>query len=103
MTTEELDDEMKAGPSSSRPVPPITPKLGFKYFDEKLYYAPSRKREKTKNELCNTILPVLESPMSHPEHERWPSLDTPMQQSVDTNFHASCEIQNVQCAAICGS
>ena len=28
MTTEELDDEMTAGPSSVRPVPPSTPKLG---------------------------------------------------------------------------
>ena len=36
MTTEGLDDEMGAYPSSSRPLPPSTPKLGFKYYDEKL-------------------------------------------------------------------
>ena len=96
MTTEGLDDEMEAGPSSSRPVPPTTPKLGFKYFDEKLCYAPSRKIEEAKIELCNTILPVLESPMSPFENERGPSLDTPMPQSTDNTFHASYHIQSVR-------
>ena len=96
MTTEGLDDEMEAGPSSSRPNPATTPKLGFKHFDEKLCYAPSRKMKKAKIELCNTILPDLESPMSPLEHERGPSLDTPIPQSVDTSFHASYHIQNVQ-------
>ena len=89
MTTEGLDDEMAAGPSSSRPVSPTTPNLGFKYFDKKLCYAPSRKREKAKIELCNTILPVLESPMSPREHERGTSLDTLMMQSADDSFYAS--------------
>ena len=88
MTTEGLDDEMEAAPSSSQPVTPTTPKLGFKYFDEKLFYAPSRKKEKAKIELCNTSLPVLESPMSPPEHERGPALDTPMLQSTVDILHA---------------
>ena len=34
--------------------------------------------------------------MSPPEHERGPSLDTRMPQSVDACFHASYHIQNVQ-------
>ena len=96
MTTEGLDDETEAGSSSSRPVPPVTPKLGFKYLDKKLCYAPCRKIEKAKIDLCNTILPVLESPMSPPEHEKGPSLDTPMPQSAGNNFRASYYIQSVQ-------
>ena len=70
MTTEGLDDEMEAGPSNPQPIPPSTPKLGFKYFDEKLCYAPSRKSTKPKIELCSIVLPVLESPMSPVEHEK---------------------------------
>ena len=33
--------------------------------------------------------------MSPPEHEKGPSLDTPMPQAVSDNFHASYHIQNV--------
>ena len=64
MTTKDLDDELEAGQSGSQPVPPTTPKFSLQYFDEKMCYAPSRKIEKTKTELCKTLLPVLESPMS---------------------------------------
>ena len=68
MTTEGLDDEMEAGPSNAKLVPTSTPKLGFKYFDKEKCLAPSKKR-KSRIELYSTILPVLESPMSPPEHE----------------------------------
>ena len=87
---------METGPSSSRPVPPTILKLGFKYFEEQFCYAPSRKMKKAKIELGNTILEVLESPMLPPEHERGPSLDTPMPQSVDDNFQTSYHIHSVQ-------
>ena len=96
MTTEGLDDEMEAGPSNPQPIPPSTPKLGFKYFDEKLCYAPSRKSTKPKIELCSIVLPVLESPMSPAEHEKGPSQDTPMPCPTSSTFHASYHIQNVQ-------
>ena len=94
MTTEGLDEEMVAGPSNAQMVPPSTPKLGFKYFDKEKCLAPSKK-QKTRIELCSTVLPVLESPMSPPEHEKGPSLDTPIPQTVSDNFHASYHIQNV--------
>ena len=96
MTVEEQDTESAAGPSNLQMRPPSTPKLGFKQFDEKLLYAPMRKAERTRIELCNTILPVLESPLSPPEHERGPSQDVFMEQPVSTSFHASYHIQQVQ-------
>ena len=95
MTTEGKDDEIGAGPSSSLAVPPSTPKLDFQYFDENMCYAPPRRIEKTKIELCKTLLPVLESPSSPPEHERGTILDTPMPHSVSDDFHASYHIQDV--------
>ena len=57
MTVEEQATESAAGPSNLQMWPPSTPKLGFKHFDEKLLYAPMRKAERTRIELCNTILP----------------------------------------------
>ena len=78
MTTEEVDDEMAAGPSSALPVPPSTPKLGFEYFNKEMCLAPSKRQRKSKVELCATVLPVLESPQSPPDHERGPSIDTPL-------------------------
>ena len=94
MTTEGLDDELEAGRSNAQPVPPSTPKLGFKYFDMEKCLAPSKK-QKTRIELCNTILPVLETPISPLDHERGPSLDTPMPQAVSDNYHVYYHIQNV--------
>ena len=55
----------------------------------------TRKIEKTKIELYKTLLSVLESPASPPEHEKGPVLDTPMHHSVSDNFHASFHIQDV--------
>ena len=71
-----------------------TPKLDRAYFDEKLRYAPPRGNTKRKMELCKTILPVVESPMSPPAHERGPSRDTPLLQAENSGFHASYHIQN---------
>ena len=39
-------------------------------------------------------MPVLESPMSPPEHERGPSVDTPILQPTSSDFHASYHVQN---------
>ena len=61
-----------AGPSSSQMQTDVTPKLDHKYFDKEMCYAPPKKPGKSQIELCNTILPVPESPMSPPEHERGP-------------------------------
>ena len=66
MTVEGHDNEMVAGPSNSQLEPSSTPKLGPKYFDKKLCYTPPRKIEKTKMELCKTLLPIIESPLSPP-------------------------------------
>ena len=94
MTMDEPEDEARAGPSTSHAEEGTTPKLGIKYFDREMCYAPQRKIEKKRIELCNTIMPVLESPMSPPEHEKEPSLDTPLAQSITSNFHASYHVQN---------
>ena len=66
-------DEAGAGPSSSQAQEDVTPKLDLKDFDKEMCYAPPRKFGKTRIELCNTILPVLDTPMSPLEHERGPS------------------------------
>ena len=92
MTTKNLDDEMQPRPSGPLPTMPTTPKLGHDYFDRDLCYAPSKKPKKSKIELCSTILPIPESPMSPPEHERGPVL----LHSSSSGFHASYHIQNVQ-------
>ena len=71
-----------------------TPKLDGAYFDEKLCYAPPKGNTKRRIELCKTILPFVESPMSPPPHERGPSLDTPLSQPKIGDFHASYHKQN---------
>ena len=97
MTTEDPEEyEMVAGPSTSQTCAEVTPKLDHRYFDRELCYTPPKKTERTRIELCNTILPVLESPMSPPDHERRPSQDTPLVQPVTNGFHASYHIQNTR-------
>ena len=61
MNVEGLEDETVAGSSILQPDPSSTPKLDPKYFDKNLCYAPPRKIEKTKIELCKTLLPIQES------------------------------------------
>ena len=95
MTVEDEREEMVSGPSTSRQRDDVTPKLDHKHFDQKMCYAPPKWIEK-KIELCRTLLPVLESPMSPPEHERGPSLDTLLIQSVEAGFHASYHFQNTR-------
>ena len=96
MTTEGLDDEMTAGPSNVQPAPPSTPKLGFEYFNKEMCMAPSKRQRKSRVELCTTVLPVLESPLSPPDHESGPSIDTPLVQSTSGTFYASYHVQNIK-------
>ena len=96
MTTEDSNNEMVAGPSNAQPVPPSTPKLGFEYFNRELCLAPSKKQKKSRVELCTTVLPVLESPLSPPDHERGPSIDTPLVQPASGTFYASYHVQNIR-------
>ena len=84
----------KPGTSTSSSEMQITPKLDKAYFDEKLCYAPPRGNAKTRIELCKTILPVADSPMSPPAHERGPSQDTPLLQAGSSGFHASYPIES---------
>ena len=88
------EDELVAGPSTSRANVEITPKLDHKYFDLERCYAPSKRTGKSRIEHCSTILPVLEPPMSPPDHEKGPSQDTPFVQPMISGFHASYHIQN---------
>ena len=86
------EDKMGAGPSSSQAQTDVTPKLDHNYLDKEMCYAPPKKFGKTRIELCNTILPVFESPMSPPEHERGPSQNTPLIQPVMGAFDASFHV-----------
>ena len=88
------EDALVAGPSTSRATVEKTPKMDHKYFDLGRCYAPSKRIEKTRIEICNTILPILESLMSPPDHEKGPSQDTPFVQPAMSGFHASYHIQN---------
>ena len=96
MTTEATEDEMVAGPSTSRASAETTPKLDHKYFDLERCYAPSKRAGKSRIEVCSTMLPVAESRLSPPDHERGPSQDTPLVQPVTGGFHASYHIQNTR-------
>ena len=57
--------------------------------------APSKRQKKSRVELCTTVLPVLESPLSPPDHERGP-IDTPLVQMTPGNFYASYHVQNIK-------
>ena len=90
MTTD-LDEH---GPSTGQPQEGITPKVDKRYFDEKMCYGPSKGPSKCAMELCRTLIPVQDSPMSLPPHERGPTVDTPLARSAEDNFRASYNIQN---------
>ena len=96
--TSEIPEEVElmAGPSTSRANVEITPKLDQKYFDLERCYAPSKRTGKSRIELYSTILPVLESPMSPPDHEKGPSQDDHFVQPIISGFHASYHIQNTR-------
>ena len=97
MTVDEpTENEPEADPSSSQTQTDVTPNLDHKYFDKEMCYAPPKKTGKSRIELCKTLLPVPESPMSPPDHERGPSLDTPLMQPVFGDFHASYHVQNTR-------
>ena len=96
MTVEVEQGDMLPGPSTSNLHEEVTPasKLGLKYFDKEMWYAPPRQNGKSKIEICKTLLPVLDSPMSLPQHEKGPSLDTPQTQTTRVEFLASYHVQN---------
>ena len=97
MTVDEpTEEETEAGPSQDLVLDRVTPKLDHKYFDKEMCYAPPRKLGKSKIEICKTLLPVAESPISPPDHERGPNTDTPLIQPVTSGFHASYHVQNTR-------
>ena len=87
---------MIAGSSTSLSRPSITLKLNATYLDEKLCYAPPKGKAKRKIELCKSLLPIVESPMSTPPNERGPSRNTPLVQSAEPEFTALYHIQNTK-------
>ena len=91
----EEEEDTEAGPSSRQMQADVTPKLDHKYFDKEMCYAPPKKIGKSRIELCKTLLPVMESPLSPPPHERGPSVDTPLV-VADSGFRASYHIQNTR-------
>ena len=96
-TTGSVEDEMVAGPSSCQPQQDKTHKLDEldeRYFDEKMCYAPQKGSSKNTIELCRTLIPVEDSPMSPPPHERGPTAETPLMQPVSETFRASFHVQD---------
>ena len=95
MTTASDEPGTSAMPSELQ----ITPKLDKAYFDENLCYAPPKGNAKRRIELCKTILPVRESPVSLPPHERGLSQDTPLLQTgtvaftLPTTYRTPCPIR----------
>ena len=71
---------------TNRPAILQTPKLDRKYFDEERCYAPSKRDSRIRNrhpiELCSTLQPIADSPLSPPPHERGPYHHTPEVQAV---------------------
>ena len=96
MTTGSLEEQMIAGPSTAQTNSVTTPKLGLKYFDEKLCYAPPRETSRTKIELCITLLPMIDYPLSPHPHERRTSQDTELLQPMEADYSASYYIQSSQ-------
>ena len=97
MTVEEPSgNEPEAGPSSSQARTDVTPKFDHRNFDQEMCYAPPKKLGMSRIEVCKTLLPVPESPMSPPDHERGPSLDTSLMQPTMGGFHASFHVQNTK-------
>ena len=94
MTVEDEPEEMVPGPSSSRQLDVVTPKLDHKYFVQEMCYAPPKAIKKSRIGPCKTLMPVLESPVSAPEHEKGPSLNTTLVQPTVSGFHASYHLQN---------
>ena len=92
MTVEE--DETVQGPSTSRPNGNITPELGSEYFNEELCFAPKKENALQRIQLCKTTLPVAETLLSPPPHERGTSNETPLIPQASGIFKASFHIQN---------
>ena len=87
---------MIPGPSTSNLCGKVIPasKLGHMYFDQEMCYAPPRQNGKSRIEIYKTLLPVFDSPMSPPQHERGSSLDTPVVEPTESGFHESYHVQN---------
>ena len=97
MTVDEsVEDEPVAGLSSTQMREDVTPKLDHKYFDKEMCFAPPKKAGKSRIEICKTLLPVPDSPMSPPDHERGQCVDTPLMKPVLGGFHASYHVQNTR-------
>ena len=97
MTVEGEQEGMMPGPSTSNLHDEVTPasKLGNRYFDhQKMCYAPPRENGKSRIEICRTLLPVLDSPMSPQQHEKGAFVrhPTPLIQPTETKFHASYHV-----------
>ena len=57
-------------------------------------YAHSKGPSKCAMELCRTLIPVQDSPISLPPHERGPTMKTPLTQSVKNPLERKCHNQN---------
>ena len=78
---------MLPGPSSSRTDVEPTPKLGKQYFDKTLCYAPANEYAKRRIELCKTVIPVDDSPMSPPLETMLAPLPQPPTSGCSVSYH----------------
>ena len=81
------------GPSTSHPKEVNTPKFDGRYFDEKVCYARPRGPSGCAMEFCRTLIPVEDSPLSPPPHEKGPTTETPLIQPVSGTIRDSFHMQ----------
>ena len=67
------EDEAVQGPSTRGPGVSATPKLGLEHFNEELCFAPKKENALQRIQLCKTILPNAETPLSPTPLEKGPS------------------------------
>ena len=97
LTTGSPEDQSRlAGPSTSRIDVDITPKFGKQHFDDKRCYALAKECAKKRFDLCKTIIPVADSRLSVPPHERGLIFKTPLApfaQLSSAEFRVSYHVQ----------
>ena len=97
VTTGSIEEEMVPGPSTTQPSSLVRQQLlnwAVSISMKNFVTIPSREKTKTRIEICKTLLPIVDSPMSPPPHERGSSLEIPLLQADRSGLRASFHIQN---------
>ena len=63
MTVDDTEEGLVSGPRTSQASVGVTPKLSKVYFDEMVFYAPTKKDPREKMLLCKTIILIADTPI----------------------------------------